>query len=154
MLKNSAKAAGKDEKQDIIWDMKFEALEKFAIANGHCNIKTGKHMYSYLLYVCYIYLIQCEIRCILSDGTEANIGTWLNTQRGLKRKDQLRDDKLARMQALVDKGYLSWNCKRGSTESSPSPITTSVSFGFSVGSNNSPDIEIIHDNYSQFGDMG
>lgn len=40
---------GKDEKQDIIWDMKFEALEKFAYANGHCNIKTGKHMYDAIL---------------------------------------------------------------------------------------------------------
>jgi hypothetical protein len=88
------KINGKDDKQDAIWDMKCEALEKFAYENGHCNIKTGKHM------------------SLLSDGTEANIGTWLNTQRGLKRKEALRDDKMARMQVLVDKGYLSWNCKR------------------------------------------
>lgn len=50
----------------------------------------------------------------MADGTEANIGTWLNTQRGLKRKDMLREDKLIRLQSLVDKGYLTWNCKRAS----------------------------------------
>lgn len=95
------KLNNKDDKQDHIWDMKFEALESFAYQNGHCNIKTGKHM------------------SMLSDGTEANIGTWLNTQRGLKRKGLLREDKMERMQELVDKGYLSWNCKRPSEAGSP-----------------------------------
>ena len=106
------KLFNKDDKQDVIWDMKFEALEQYAIANRNCNIKTGKHM------------------CILSDGTEANIGTWLNTQRGLKRKGALREDKLARMQSLVDKGYLSWNCKK---PIDPAREVSTVSIPYSSG---------------------
>ena len=44
LIECGLRKSGKDERQDIVWDMKFAALEQFAIENGHCNIKTGKHM--------------------------------------------------------------------------------------------------------------
>ena len=76
------------------WDMKFAALERYAQLNGHCYINTDKEM------------------CMLSDGSEANLGTWLNTQRQMKKKGKLSMSKFLRLQSLVDSGMLSWECKK------------------------------------------
>lgn len=55
----------------------------------------------------------------------------------------LREDKHARMQALVDKGYLSWNCKRSSADSMQSHGNSHGMLGshISCSTNRNPDID-------------
>jgi hypothetical protein len=83
----------KEDQLEHIWDLKYEALVKLSKIHGTCNINTAAQ------------------KCVIADGSEVNIGTWLNTQRQMKKRGKLRADKLQKLQDLVDKGLLTWEFK-------------------------------------------
>eukprot|EP01041_Mallomonas_annulata_P003699 gene3699-7359_t len=72
------------------WPMMFGALEEYGRINNHCNVP-----------ISYESTVQC--------GTTVKLGTWLGTQRQLKRKGTLRPEREIKLQSLVDKGMLLWS---------------------------------------------
>lgn len=74
---------------DERWFMMLQALEDFGEQYGHCNVPIS---------------YECEA----PDGSIVKLGTWLSTQRQLKRKVSLRREREALLQALVNEGLLQW----------------------------------------------
>jgi len=76
---------------DENWNLHFKALVKYGEDHGgNCNMPKS--------YV-----------CKLENGTEVRIGRWLDHQRQRRRKGTIRNDRLERIQALVDEGKLAWS---------------------------------------------
>jgi len=71
------------------WSMMFTALEEYGRIHGHCNPPIS---------------YECTVR-----GGAVRLGTWLSTQRQLKRKNNLRPDREMQLQGLVDSGLLQWS---------------------------------------------
>eukprot|EP01041_Mallomonas_annulata_P005007 gene5007-10016_t len=73
------------------WELYFEALQSYGELNGgDCNSPQS-------------------LEWTLSDGIARNLGVWLNRQRIKRRMNTLREDRMERLEALVDKGSLSWD---------------------------------------------
>jgi hypothetical protein len=70
--------------------MMFAALEEYGSVHGHCNVPIS-------------------YECTLQSGQTVKLGTWLGTQRQLKRKNNLRIERDTQLQQLVDKGLLLWS---------------------------------------------
>lgn len=74
---------------DERWYMMLQTLEDFGEHFGHCNVPIS---------------YECEA----PDGSSVKLGTWLSTQRQLKRKGSLRREREGLLQALVNEGLLQW----------------------------------------------
>jgi len=71
------------------WTLMFQALKDYGEEMSTCNVPNS---------------YECDAR----NGMSVKLGTWLSTQRQLKRKDNLRPEREAQLQELVDKGMLCW----------------------------------------------
>jgi len=60
---------------DAFWETQFEALVVFKTREGHCNVRA-------------------------KDPENPSLGNWLSTQRGLKKKNTLSEERIARLEAL------------------------------------------------------
>eukprot|EP01041_Mallomonas_annulata_P000237 gene237-429_t len=72
------------------WSMMYDALEEYGKIHGHCNAPNSHE-------------------CVVRGGLTVKLGTWLSTQRQLKRKGNLRPERETPLQDLVDKGLLQWS---------------------------------------------
>jgi hypothetical protein len=79
--------------KDDLWDARYAALVRYGEENGTCNIA---------------YTLKID----LPDGTNTNLGQWLQDQRKEKRYGNLRADRAERLQTLVDAGLLEWRPTR------------------------------------------
>eukprot|EP01041_Mallomonas_annulata_P001767 gene1767-3422_t len=82
---------GEFNTDDASWDAKYAALVEYGKANGgDCNVVVTKYE--------------------TSDNNEISqqLGVWLYKQRHLRKKNELREDRKARLQQLVDEGKLNW----------------------------------------------
>mmetsp|Transcript_36446 Transcript_36446/g.37127 ORF Transcript_36446/g.37127 Transcript_36446/m.37127 type:complete len:207 (+) Transcript_36446:77-697(+) len=72
------------------WDRYYQSLLRWSEQHdGNCNIPFKE-------------------KVTLEDGSEANLGYWLNTQRGLYKRGELREERQNLLQSLVDDGRLVW----------------------------------------------
>mmetsp|Transcript_5128 Transcript_5128/g.5255 ORF Transcript_5128/g.5255 Transcript_5128/m.5255 type:complete len:535 (-) Transcript_5128:156-1760(-) len=71
------------------WAMMYDALLEYGRENLTCNTPNSHE-------------------CVTRTGMSVKLGTWLSTQRQLKRKGNLRPEREAQLQELVDKGMLCW----------------------------------------------
>jgi len=71
------------------WAMMYDALLEYGRENLTCNTPNSHE-------------------CVTRTGMSVKLGTWLSTQRQLKRKGNLRPEREAQLQELVDKGLLCW----------------------------------------------
>jgi hypothetical protein len=78
------------ETKEEHWETMFSLLLQFDAEHKHCNVPQ-------------------RYKFILSNGSTPCLGRWLQFQRVLQRKNRMRADRLARMQALVDSGKLFWD---------------------------------------------
>ena len=72
------------------WSILYDALVAFGKKNGHCNVPNS---------------FECQGR----NGMNIKLGTWLSTQRQLKKKGALRPEREVKLQRLVDEGLLQWS---------------------------------------------
>jgi len=49
-----------------------------------------------------------NLKCQLPDGKVVNLGVWLSSQRSLKNKSKLREDRFEKLLELVNRGLLHW----------------------------------------------
>jgi len=76
---------------DEKWDKAFSCLIDYGNKNNrNCNVPTR-----YIL--------------TLPDNTDIKLGKWLSNQRSQKREGNLSQDRLDKLQGLVDQGKLVWN---------------------------------------------
>ena len=75
---------------DDIWDERYNMLLAYSAIHGHCNIPH-------------------ELNCTISDGKIVRLGWWLVNQRKAKRRNMLREDRVQRLQHLVNEGLLKWD---------------------------------------------
>eukprot|EP01041_Mallomonas_annulata_P013261 gene13261-28085_t len=81
---------GEYNTDDDAWDARYDALVDYGEEKeGNCNIPF------------------LESRA-LDDGTEVPLGSWLDKQRQMFKNNELRQDRQARLQQLVDAGKLKW----------------------------------------------
>jgi len=71
------------------WMLSYQELLRFAEEHGNCNIPSD-------------YTVHRE------DGSDFCLGSWLGKQRYYKTNSTLKQDRLEKLQALVDKGLLMW----------------------------------------------
>ena len=88
--KRSERSASPSLSDSERWSMMFEALEEYGRINGHCNAPNS-------------------YECVVRSGMGVKLGTWLSTQRQLKRKGNLRPERDLKLQQLVDEGLLQWS---------------------------------------------
>ena len=62
------------------------------------------------------YNVTHSYKCMLS-GKMVELGLWLNTQRRFKKENNLDNNKIAKLQRLVDEGKLNWSIGRTGYES-------------------------------------
>eukprot|EP01041_Mallomonas_annulata_P009327 gene9327-19358_t len=75
---------------NVAWDAKYAALVKYGEEHdGDCNIPLRDSKK-------------------LDDGVMVPLGSWLRGQRYSFKKNELREDRKARLQQLVDEGKLNW----------------------------------------------
>lgn len=80
------------------WEMKFNALLKYATENGNCRISKSQQF-------------------ILKDGTTTQLYHWLNGELSLYRKGKLREDRVRLFSVhLINPGYLEINSKFNADE--------------------------------------
>jgi hypothetical protein len=89
------KSSDKPQLNDHRWEVMYSLLLKYQQENGHCNVP-----FSY------------KAPGLNDSSRPCNLGAWLNTQRQLKMKNELRDDRAARLQQLVDAGAMNWGEKK------------------------------------------
>jgi hypothetical protein len=76
-------------KYNFIWNEYFDAMVCYGKKYGTCNVTISS-------------------RCQLSDGRVINLGRWICEQRRSKRKEQLTNERLFKLQSLVDSNMLDW----------------------------------------------
>eukprot|EP01041_Mallomonas_annulata_P002937 gene2937-5770_t len=84
-LTESIKALNSDR-----WLANYELLLKYAEENGNCNVPISYSATS-------------------PDGTVVRLGNWLKDQRSERRKNNLREDRLQKLQELFLQGKFSWD---------------------------------------------
>jgi hypothetical protein len=67
---------------------------EYAQVNGHCSIPSHENT-------------------ALSDGSVTRLGMWLTKQQGYQMKGQLKPERQAKLQLLVDKGKMCWRTSTG-----------------------------------------
>jgi len=77
-------------KYNFIWNENFDAMVCYGKKYGTCNVTRSS-------------------RCQLSDGRVIKLGIWLNTQRTNGNRKQLTNERLHKLQCLVDSNLLDWN---------------------------------------------
>lgn len=82
---------------DLKWEQMFDLLLQVEVQFGSCKLPLSYQV-------------------LTTDNQIVRIGSWLGTQRQLYRKGQLRADKLARLQALVDADRFEWGEKKASAD--------------------------------------
>jgi len=77
------------DRSNCRWEMCYRSFVEYTEANGHCNIPFD------------------EVSA-LSDGSVTKLRFWLTKQQKLQTKGQLKPERRAKLQLLVDQGKMSW----------------------------------------------
>lgn len=70
------------------WNLAYDALVQYGHEYGHCNVPRA-------------------YECVLKDGYVLKLGLWLHSQRDFFRNNRLKQDRLDRLNRLVERGMLS-----------------------------------------------